>query len=176
MTPRCCGAMGDAAGARARRAGFTLVELVIAVAILGATVISLLYLRVAALDRVAVAHHQRYLQRIAQQKLDEVMFGIEEALEGTLETDPRVQWRIEGQEIGSTTPPTETDATEVYIEPQRLIECQVTITFLVPGREGVGEDEGATPDEYRLTSWIYPPPGSFLTQQLGLGADEEYPR
>ncbi|MGE4619078.1 MAG: type II secretion system protein [Planctomycetota bacterium] len=65
--------------------GFTLIELVMAVAIISGSFLSLLYLRTDAVDRAFTYNQDRLVRRLAREKLDEVSFGLEEALEGDLE-------------------------------------------------------------------------------------------
>ena len=65
--------------------GFTLIELVMAVAIISGAFLSLLYLRTDAVDRAFTYNQDRLVRRLAREKLDEVAFGLEEALEGNLE-------------------------------------------------------------------------------------------
>jgi prepilin-type N-terminal cleavage/methylation domain-containing protein len=65
--------------------GFTLIELVMAVAIISGAFLSLLYLRTDAVDRAFTYNQDRTVRRLAREKLDEVAFGLEDALEGDLE-------------------------------------------------------------------------------------------
>ncbi|MEE2882165.1 MAG: type II secretion system protein [Planctomycetota bacterium] len=84
--------------------GFTLIELVMAVAIIGGSFLSLLYLRTDAVDRAFAYNQERMIQRLSREKLDEVVFGIEEALEGELEVPGKSQlwsWRAELSDIST---------------------------------------------------------------------------
>ncbi len=65
--------------------GFTLVELVMAVAIISGAFLTILDLRVKALDDAFEYNSQRLVNRLARQKLDEVAFGLEENTSGVLE-------------------------------------------------------------------------------------------
>lgn len=65
--------------------GFTLVELVMAVAIISGAFLTILDLRVKALDDAFQYNNQRLVNRLARQKLDEVAFGLEENTSGNLE-------------------------------------------------------------------------------------------
>ena len=65
--------------------GFTLVELVMAVAIISGAFLTILDLRVKALDDAFEYNSQRLVNRLARQKLDEIAFGLEENTSGNLE-------------------------------------------------------------------------------------------
>jgi prepilin-type N-terminal cleavage/methylation domain-containing protein len=69
--------------------GFTLVELVMAVAIISGAFLTILDLRVKALDDAFQYNSQRLVNRLARQKLDEVAFGLEENTSGNLEVPGR---------------------------------------------------------------------------------------
>ncbi|OUU20053.1 MAG: hypothetical protein CBC13_11215 [Planctomycetia bacterium TMED53] len=65
--------------------GFTLVELVMAVAIISGAFLTILDLRVKALDDAFDYNNQRLVNRLAREKLDEVAFGLAENTSGNLE-------------------------------------------------------------------------------------------
>lgn len=134
-----------------RQQGFTLMELVIAVAVFSTTILTMLYLRVEALERVRDSWEARYLQRLAQEKLDEVMFGVEDALDGEFEEDTRVTWLVDAHEIGATS------RAEGEVP---LVECTITLTYT--------PSERTEPREYILSSWFFPQPESLLLELIGL--------
>ncbi|MEM7165674.1 MAG: prepilin-type N-terminal cleavage/methylation domain-containing protein [Planctomycetota bacterium] len=136
---------------KSHQSGFTLMELVIAVAVFSTTILTMLYLRVEALERVKDSWETRYLQRLAQEKLDEVMFGVDDALDGEFEEDPRVLWTVDAHEIAGT-------SREEGEAP--LVECTITLTY--------APSERTEPREYTLTSWFFPQPESLLLEQIGL--------
>ena len=110
--------------------GFTLIELVMAVAIISGSFLSLLYLRTEAVDRAFNYNQDRMVQRLSREKLDEVAFGIEEALEGDLEVPGKSTlwpWRAEPVDISTE-----------EVGP-RLLE--ITLTLEVPGFDGDGFEE-----------------------------------
>ncbi len=65
--------------------GFTLVELVVAVAIISGAFLTLLYMRTDAVDRAFTYNQQRLVERLARELLDEVAFGVSESMYGTAE-------------------------------------------------------------------------------------------
>ena len=65
--------------------GFTLVELVMAVAIISGAFLTILDLRVKALDDAFDYNNQRLVNRLAREKLGEVAFGLAENTSGNLE-------------------------------------------------------------------------------------------
>ena len=84
--------------------GFTLIELVMAVAIISGSFLSLLYLRTDAVERAFNYNQDRMVQRLSREKLDEVAFGVEEALEGDLEVPGKSAlwpWRAELADIST---------------------------------------------------------------------------
>ena len=84
--------------------GFTLIELVMAVAIISGSFLSLLYLRTDAVDRAFNYNQDRMVQRLSREKLDEVAFGVEEALAGDLEVPGKCAlwpWRAELADIST---------------------------------------------------------------------------
>lgn len=84
-----------------RQAGFTLVELVVAVAILGGAFLTLLFLRAEAVDTAFTYNNKREMQRIAREKLDEIAFGIEENLTGELEFFPDATWEAQAMQLSA---------------------------------------------------------------------------
>ncbi|NRA75646.1 MAG: type II secretion system protein [Planctomycetes bacterium] len=112
--------------------GFTLIELVMAVAIISGAFLSLLYLRTDAVDRAFTYNQDRLVRRLAREKLDEVAFGLEEALEGNLEVPGKSvvwPWR-------STVMDLSTEETG-----PRLLE--ITLILEVPGLDADSMEEFA---------------------------------
>ena len=104
--------------------GFTLVELVMAVAILSGAFLSLLFMRTDAVDRAFTYNHQRLVERVGREVLDEVAFGLSDGLEGTAQ--------LPGHPDGTGWPwsATITDISREDVGP-RLLE--VTLTLEHPG-------------------------------------------
>ncbi|MGE3165684.1 MAG: prepilin-type N-terminal cleavage/methylation domain-containing protein [Planctomycetota bacterium] len=132
----------SATGSAARGHGFTLIELVIALAILSASILTILYLQIDAVEDAGDSVRDRHLQLLAQQKLDDVMFGIEEGYEGTFERDPGIQWSVVVNSMG-----TNPSADQIP-----LVECTITVTKQ--------PDPNKDPVEYRLTCWFFPDAGN----------------
>ena len=106
---------------RTPTSGFTLIELVMAVGLIGFSFMSLLFIRASAIDQAAKFNIDRAVQRMAQEKLDEVVYGIEQNQDGTFEEEPDWEWSVEVfslDEAGSLYP---------------LLEC--TITLLYPAED-----------------------------------------
>lgn len=123
---------------RSQTAGFTLIELVISIVILSTSVLTILYLQAKAVDDAAMSIESRKLQRIAQEKLDRVIYGLEEELEGAWELDSRIHWSVTANSMST--------AQTEGLAP--LVECTITVT-----KQSTPEKE---PVEYRLTSWFFP--------------------
>ena len=117
------------------RAGFTLIELVLAVGLLGGAFIGLLFLRTSAVDQAWTFNTQRAVQRVAQEKLDEVVFGIEENRAGSIDDRVGWEWEIEVYSL----------ATSDTLYP--LLECQLTLRY--------PRDVEEEPEEYLLTTRFF---------------------
>ena len=126
---------------RNRRSGFTLVELVLAVAIIGGAFLSVLFLRASAVSRARHYVRDRHVQRIAQEKLDEVIIGVETETEGAFEREQDGTWVVEIQNLGTPEAP--------------LFSCTITVQYQ-------GENQEQTED-YTLSSWVgFAPAESIL--------------
>ncbi|MFQ5653682.1 MAG: prepilin-type N-terminal cleavage/methylation domain-containing protein [Planctomycetota bacterium] len=148
-------------GRRSADLGFTLLELVLAVAILATAVLSMLSLRTSAVDRASVYTRDRAIRRLAQEKLDEVVFGIEEELSGTLEWRRRprspvveLPWEVRVQRVSTDGP--------------ELLECTITVTYSA-GSSSQGSEE----EEYQLGTWIFPDDESPLLDEADGGLPGE---
>ena len=124
--------------------GFTLLELVLAVAILGGSLLTLLFLRTSAVERAAAYNRDREIQRLAQEKLDEVVFELEEEVEGNFEEQlhPDWFWSVEVVSLSQDGP--------------ELLECQITVTY-----PDSSNPEGG---QYTFSSWVFPDEESLLLQ------------
>lgn len=101
--------------------GFTLIELVMAVAIISGSFLSLLYLRTDAVDRAFTYNQDRMIRRLSREKLDEVAFGIEESLEGEIEVPGK-----------SALWPWRTVLTDISTEETGPRLLEITLTMEVP--------------------------------------------
>ena len=110
-----------------RNAGFTLIELVLAVGLLSTAFMSLLLLKASAMSDAAQYNLDRKIQRVAQEKLDEVVYGLEEATNGTIEEEPTWQWEIDVFSL----------ATVDTLYP--LLECSLTLRYPNDESEEGGE-------------------------------------
>ncbi len=105
--------------------GFTLIELVMAIAIIGASFLGLLVLRASAVDKAWVYNTERHAQRIAQEKLDEVVFGIEEGTSGSIDEEGYEDWTWEVEVFSLAT--TDTNFP--------LLECSLTLFYTSENNE-----------------------------------------
>lgn len=87
---------------RIRSAGFTLIELVLAVALVGGSFMSLLFLRTSAVEKAGRFNMERRVQRLAQEKLDEIVYGLETATAGEFEEEPDWTWEAEIFSLATT--------------------------------------------------------------------------
>ncbi len=136
-------------GKAARVAGFTLIELVLAVGLMGGAFMSLLFLRTSAISQASKYNLDRKIQRVAQEKLDEVVFGVEEATSGTIEDEPTWQWEVEVFSL----------ATVETLYP--LLECSLTLSY--PADES---DDGS---EYILATRFFADESHPLHEYAGTG-------
>jgi type II secretory pathway pseudopilin PulG len=118
-----------------RAGGFTLIELVLAVGLIGGSFLALLLLRTSAVDRAFKFNLQRKVQRIAQEKLEEVVYGLEPALTGSIEGLPDWNWEVDVYSLATTE--------SLY----PLLECNLVLRY--PG------DDPDTPAEYRTTTRFF---------------------
>ncbi len=112
---------------RTRREGFTLIELVLAVGLIGGSFLALLFLRASAVDKAHRFNTQRTVQRVAQEKLDEVVFGIEELQSGEIEGKTGWAWEVYISTL----------ATVESLYP--LLECTLTLHY--PGEDPDTQEE-----------------------------------
>ena len=132
---------------RRNNLGFTLIELVVAVAILSGAFLTLLFLRTSAVDRAASYNRERMIQRLARQKLDEVAHGIVEDLEGDFEEENRPEWTYEVQ------------VQNLSQDGADLLECTITVLY--------SEGQDLEPSEYTLSKWFFPDKESALLDLVG---------
>ncbi len=131
------------AAAPPRVAGTTLVELVFAIAIVSGVFLALLVKRTEVVERTGDYMHEQRLQFLTQEKLDQVIYGVEEETSGTFMLPPEANWNVQAKNISNS---------EHY-----LLECTITVTYRTV------EDKDR---EYRLTSWIIPDPSNRLLLAL----------
>ncbi len=135
MNAQCLNLGANESTRQKREAGFTLLELVVAVAIFATSCLSLIYLKISALQRYGNVAQERHVQRIAQEKLYEVIYGFEQELEGEFEDENDGQWEATVQNLGTFETP--------------LYATTMVVRY---------EDENQEEHEYSLTSWIFYPP------------------
>lgn len=134
-----------------RNGGFTLIELVIAVGLIGGAFLTMLELRTSAIDRAFRFNRLRVVQRVAQEKLDEVVFGIEENTLGEIED--RTDWEWEAQIYSIA----ESDS----LSP--LLECNLTLRY-----PGLKKDEV---EEYVISTRFFADETHPLHQYATEGID-----
>jgi general secretion pathway protein I len=125
---------------RAGRKGFTLLEVMAAVAIMATALTVLLVERNVAVRRTARTNDRRIASRLAEEKIHEILLGIEQESAGSFEAYPAFRWSVEegfesvereGQEIGTL----RRIAVTVTF-PLRTEEDSVTLVAAVRGNEG----------------------------------------
>lgn len=75
---------------------FTLVEVMISIAIIGTTLVSLLIIRNRAIEDIAVINEARVLRVLAEKKIAEIEIGVEENESGDFSNEgyPEFQWEM----------------------------------------------------------------------------------
>jgi prepilin-type N-terminal cleavage/methylation domain-containing protein len=147
-----------------RTKGFTLVELIAAVTIMGSIFLILLELQINAVEKVTVTLHERELRRVAQELLEEKIaeFLIDEVQQPSGEIEGRPGWRWEW--FDPLLP-------ENVIEEngEFLVACTVCLYYPANPNEPDGEEQ-----TYELTSWILPTEDmlQFLVEQRELMLEE----
>lgn len=145
-------------------AGFTLVELLLALGILGIILSTLIYMRLEAMERVVAVVEERNLRRVAQEKLEEniarCMSNELEELAGDFPDRPGWywEWREEVNREGEDV----------------LLSFTIVITYPDPNAsEGGAEGEQKT---YELTAWVLPTDEQreFILEQEQLMLEEGY--
>jgi len=125
--------------------GFTLVELVLALAVLGIALTTLVFLRLDAVQKVTEVVDERELQRVAQEiletKIAEFMSNEVEEIAGEVEGKPGWLWEW----VDPLDP-----ANIIQEGDQYVLACTVRITYPDPN------DPQAEPRTYELTTWILP--------------------
>lgn len=129
------GESGAGNGARSRIGGFTLIELVLAVGLIGGSFLTLLLLRASAIERATRFNLQRKVQRIAQEKLEEVVYGLEPALSGGIDGLKDWDWEVDVYSLATTE------------SRYPLLECNLLLRY--PGTDA------DTPAEYRVTTRFF---------------------
>jgi type II secretion system protein I len=140
--------------------GFTLLEVLIALAIIGATILSLQMICSRNIERADYANSKRMARMLARQKIEEIVLGLESDSSGEFEEYPGFSWKSE--EISAPVENTEESV------------VQLTLTVRYPGMGGAlaaaGEEGGrgergrgraaeegeGTYEEYSITTLLEP--------------------
>lgn len=141
---------GKSCEARSSRSGFTLLELVVAIAIIGGSFLALLEIRGAAEERAVEYNETRLIRRLAQQKLDEVVYELETNTQGSWDDHQYYDWVVDAIPLGSGEGP-------------ETLEVTITVTYPTTGDQDVGE--------YTLTTWFFPDEEHPLLQLSGSSSD-----
>ena len=132
---------------RRGRSGFTLVELVLALGILGITLTTLIFMRLEAIRKITEIVHERELRRLAQELLEEKlalsMENLAEEMGGELdeltgEIENRPGWTWEWLE-------------DVHMEGEEFI-LEYTLRILYPNPDDLEGEENT----YELKTWVLP--------------------
>ena len=115
--------------------GFTLLELVLCIAILGTSFLSLLFLKASAIEKAQRFNLERKCQRLAQEKLDEIVYGIEAETAGDFEEEPTWTWEVEIFSLANSD--------TLY----PLLQASITVVYIV--------DENLDPEEYILDTRFF---------------------
>ncbi|GEM_PF-2985928 len=78
-----------------RRGGFTLLEVMAALAVVAVSLTVLLVERNTAIRRTARTNDRRIAVQLASEKLDEILLGVEGESSGAFETHPGFRWSAE---------------------------------------------------------------------------------
>jgi len=113
--------------------GFTLIELVMALAIIGGSFLTLLYMRTDAVDRAFNYNHLRLVERVARESLDEVAFGLSEGLDGTAQ--------LPGSDSSSDGWPWSAMVTDLSTEETGPRLLEITLTLEYPGPDLISTEE-----------------------------------
>jgi hypothetical protein len=115
--------------------------------------LALLLLRGSAIERAHRFNLQRKVQRIAQEKLEEVVYGLEPALTGSIEGLSQWDWEVDVLSL----------ATTETLYP--LLECNLLLRY--PG------DDPDTPAEYRVTTRFFADEFHPLREHAGVVGDSD---
>jgi len=113
--------------------GFTLIELVMALAIIGGSFLTLLYMRTDAVDRAFNYNHLRLVERVARESLDEVAFGLSEGLDGMAQ--------LPGSDSTSEGWPWSASVTDLSTEETGPRLLEITLTLEYPGPDLISTEE-----------------------------------
>jgi prepilin-type N-terminal cleavage/methylation domain-containing protein len=113
--------------------GFTLIELVMALAIIGGSFLTLLYMRTDAVDRAFNYNHLRLVERVARESLDEVAFGLSDGLDGMAQ--------LPGSDSASEGWPWSAIVTDLSTEETGPRLLEITLTLEHPGADLINTEE-----------------------------------
>lgn len=82
-----------------RRAGFTLIEVIVALGIAGGSLILLLSASRAALQRSMRAQHGVTVDHVCESKLNEIVAGLETSSNGDFDNMPGLTWHVQRENV-----------------------------------------------------------------------------
>ena len=135
--------------------GFTLIELVLALSILATAGLSIQYLSTEAVQRTREFTLNSKMQRMARQKLDEIVYGIEQEISGTFEKQNQMSWEFSASTMEA--PQYETDLS--------FVECRLVLTF--------EPDETKDPETMEFQTWVFVPQNDPLLELAEQAANIE---
>lgn len=128
---------------RNRESGFTLLELTIAIVILGLCFMYFLDQRTKAVDRVHEFTTERRVQALVREKLEEIVYGDEDERSGEFVGPPKMTWSAEFNAVFQSSE-------------NSLLECTLTAKW---------KDEADDDQEYQLSTRVFPPRESPLLDE-----------
>lgn len=101
--------------------GFSLIEVVLAMLILGGAIVTLLEIQDRGIDQATRSRNLRFARMLAQEQLESVVLGLEEGSGGESETYPGLSWSRANDE-------------RTVIGDRKVLRVKVTVRFPDPAR------------------------------------------